>query len=332
MLPRSMTEVIENVLKNPQAVISFDQAVELAKLPDGTVDLLMFAHRIREKYKNNKVFACSIINAKSGRCSENCAFCAQSGHHKTGVKVYPMLSEAEMVDKAIRMKQAGATQYSMVTSGFGLGEKDLDTISKTARTIKERTDLNICASLGGLAEDAARQLWESGISSYHHNLETARSFFEHICTTHDYDEDIETVRIAKSVGFRVCSGGILGMGESWEQRVELAFTLKELDVDSIPINFLNPIKGTPLEDKPLLAPMEALKIIALFRIINPTKDITICGGREQTLKDFQSWIFLAGANGLMLGNYLTTEGRNAAMDMRMIRDMGLEAEISALGT
>jgi biotin synthase len=169
----------------------------------------------------------------------------------------------------------------------------------------------------------ARQLKESGITTYHHNLETARSHFDKICTTHDYDEDVATVQIAQSAGLKVCSGGILGLGESWEQRVELAFTLKELDVDSIPINFLNAIPGTPMETRPLLSPMEALKCIALFRMINPEKDITICGGRERTLRDYQSWIFLAGANGFMIGDYLTTKGRNTAMDIEMIKDMGL---------
>ena len=175
--------------------------------------------------------------------------------------------------------------------------------------------------MGLLKQDAAWRLKEAGISRYHHNLETARSFFDTICSTHDYEEDIETVRVAKDAGMRVCSGGIFGMGETWAQRVELAFTLKSLDVDSVPINFLHPIKGTRMGMRPLLPPMEALKIIALYRYIHPRKDITICGGREATLKDFQSWTFAAGANGIMVGNYLTTLGRNMEMDMEMIATM-----------
>lgn len=325
MFNETMKKITERIIEDPEAAISYEQACELAAIPDGALDLVVCAGKIREKYKKNKVFACSIINAKSGFCSEDCGFCAQSAHHKTGVKTYPLLSKEEMVGEAVRMQEAGATKYSMVTSGFMLEEKEIETISDVALEIKRKTDLSICGSLGGLTEPMAFRLKDSGISTYHHNLETARSYFDNICTTHDYDDDIHTIRIARSAGLRVCSGGILGMGESWDQRVELAFTLRDLEVDSIPLNFLNPIKGTRMENSPLLPPMEALKSISIFRIINPEKDITICGGRERTLKDFQSWIFLAGANGLMVGDYLTTEGRNTAMDMEMIEDMGLVA-------
>jgi biotin synthase len=173
----------------------------------------------------------------------------------------------------------------------------------------------------------AERLKESGVTTYHHNLETARSFFDQVCTTHQYDEDINTVHIAKSVGMKTCCGGILGLGETWEQRAELAFTLKELEVDSIPVNFLNPIPGTKMENRQLLSPMEALRSIALFRLVNPEKDIVICGGREVTLGDFQSWVFMAGANGLMVGNYLTTAGRDIKMDMDMIKEVGLHPEM-----
>ncbi len=330
MIPKNLTKVLEKIVNSPDERLSFEQACDLAMISYGTLDLFMFANRIRERYKGNKVFLCSIINAKSGKCSEDCAFCAQSGHHNADVAAYPMMQETEMVSDGLRMKEAGATQYSMVTSGFRLSNADINTVSNTAATLQEKTNLNICASLGGLTVERARQLRGNGVSSYHHNLETAKSYFDNICTTHAYEDDIETLKIAKSAGFRVCSGGILGLGESWEQRVELAFTLKDLDVDSIPLNFLNPIAGTPLENQALISPMEALKSIALFRIINSTKDIPICGGREKTLKDFQSWAFLAGANGIMLGNYLTTEGRSAAMDLEMIRDFGLEVKGSAL--
>ena len=211
----------------------------------------------------------------------------------------------------------------MVTSGYMLTEKEIESISNAAAIIKKKTDLSVCVSLGMLTEPMILQLKESGVTTCHHNLETARSYFDQICTTHDYDEDIETIKLAKSAGLKVCSGGILGLGETWEQRIELAFTLKELDVDSIPINFLNPIPGTRMENRPLLPPMEALKSIALFRLINPGKNITICGGREITLRDYQSWVFMAGANGLMVGNYLTTQGRSIKMDMNMIKEMGL---------
>ena len=323
MFNKKIAGITEKIVEDATYPISYEQACEIATIPDGIMDILMSADKIRAKYKKNKVFTCSIINAKSGFCSEDCAYCAQSTHYETGVKTYSMVSEEEIVNTAIQMQEAGATNFSMVSSGFMLDGEELETVTNAASAIKNKTDLTICGSLGGLTEPLARQLKESGITNYHHNLETAESHFDEICTTHDYDDDIQTIRIAQAAGLRACSGGILGLGESWEQRVELAFTLKELDVDSIPINFLNPIPGTPMENMPLVAPMEALKIIALFRIINPEKDIPICGGRERTLRDFQSWVFTAGANGLMIGDYLTTAGRRSEMDIEMIGDMGL---------
>jgi len=326
MFRETMASIAQRILNDMAFAISHEEASELAVHEGGVVDMLVCADKIRAHYRGNTVFTCSIINAKSGSCSEDCAFCAQSARHKTGVSIYPMLTEQEIVDRALRMEDAGATKYSMVTSGFMLREKEIDIISAAAAQIRDRTALDVCASLGELTETMARKLRDSGISTYHHNLETAESYFHNICTTHAYAEDIRTVRIAASAGFRVCCGGILGMGESWEQRIELAFTLRELDVDSIPLNFLNPIPGTRMENASLMPPMEALKCIALFRIINPDRDITICGGRERVLGDFQSWVFLAGANGLMIGDYLTTAGRNEKMDMEMITNLGLRPE------
>ena len=323
MLKKTIADITEEIVEDPENAVSYELACELAMVPDSIMDLVTCAGKIRHKYKKNKVFTCAIINAKSGLCSEDCAFCAQSVHHKTGVKTYPMVREEVIVKQALRMQEAGATNFSVVTSGFALDQKEIETVTRAAAAIKQRTDLTLCGSLGGLTEALARQLKESGISNYHHNLETSRSHFHEICTTHDYDDDVRTIKLAQSAGLRACTGGILGMGESWEQRVELAFTLKALDVDSIPLNFLNPIFGTRMENRPLLPPMEAMKAIALFRIINPEKDITICGGRERTLKDFQSWVFPAGANGLMIGDYLTTAGRNSGMDIEMINEMGL---------
>jgi len=304
--------------------ISRQEALELtAAGPDETLDLIACAGKIRQHFKQNTVFKCAIINAKSGMCPEDCAFCAQSAHHHTQVPVYDLLSAEKLEAEGLKMAAAGATNYSVVTSGTSLTEKDVDTVCRVARSLKAKTSLTLCASVGMLDAAAARKLKAAGISRYHHNLETARSHFDAICTTHDYDDDIQTLKAAKEAGLVVCSGGIFGMGESWEQRVELAFILKELDVDSVPINFLNPIKGTRMQDRPLLPPMEALKVIALYRFIHPRKDIPICGGREATLKDFQSWLFAAGANGLMVGNYLTTLGRNMEMDLEMIRELGL---------
>lgn len=324
MFDKTLISITEKIIKDPSYSISYEDACKFAASRDNAVDLIMCANKIRDKYKKNNIFTCSIINAKSGRCSEDCAFCAQSAHHKTGIKTYPLLDKEKILNNSMLMEKAGATKYSMVTSGHSLSGGEIDSIGHAAEEINKKTDLSVCASLGQLTEPVVIKLKEKGITTYHHNLETAGSYFDQICTTHKYDEDIHTVKIAKSAGLKICSGGILGLGETWAQRVELAFTLKELDVDSIPINFLNPIPGTRMENRSLLPPMEALKSIALFRIINPDKDITICGGREKTLGDFQSWIFIAGANGVMIGNYLTTKGRSAEMDIDMIKQMGLD--------
>jgi biotin synthase len=322
-----LINISKAIMKDDGFSISSEEACRLAALSEAdTIDLIMCAGKLRQRYKGNRVFACSITNAKSGLCTEDCAFCAQSAQHETGIEIHPLLSDVELAAEAGLFYNGGATQYSMVTSGYMLTDQEIQTIVRAVGIIERETPLSICASLGILTERRARQLRESGITSYHHNLETAESFFDQICTTHNYEEDLQTVRIARAAGFRVCSGGIMGLGETWQQRVELAITLRELDVDSIPINFLNPIPGTRMAERQLLSPMEALKCIALFRFINPRKDITICGGREVTLRDMQSWIFAAGANGLMVGNYLTTQGRDIMTDMAMIRDQGLIIE------
>ena len=324
MFDKKLISRAERIIEDPNDSILYEEACNLAVSQNNAVDLIMCANKIREKYKKNKVFTCSIINAKSGRCSEDCAFCAQSVHHKTGIGSYPLLDKEKIVNNSISIEKKGATKYSMVTSGHSLSSKEIYSIGNTAEEINKKTDLSVCASLGQLTEPMALKLKEKGVTTYHHNLETAESYFNQICTTHNYNEDIYTVKTAKSAGLEICSGGILGLGESWAQRVELAFTLKKLDVDSIPVNFLNPIPGTRMENRPLLPPMEALKSIAIFRFINPDKDITICGGRGKTLGDFQSWVFMAGANGIIIGNYLTTKGRSVEMDMDMIRQFNFD--------
>ena len=327
MFNKLLINLTEKILEDDSFRISYVEACLLAALrEDETIDLIMCANKIRQKFKQNRVVNCSITNAKSGCCTEDCAFCAQSSYHETDIPAHALLSEERLVDDAVSLYNNGATEFSMVTSGYELTDAEMATIGRAANQIKEQTGLMICSSLGVLTESRARQLKESGVSAYHHNLETARSFFDQVCTTHPYEDDVETVKIAKAAGLKVCCGGIFGLGESWEQRIELAITLRDLDVDSIPINFLNPIAGTRMADRPLLSPMEALKCISLFRLINPRKDITICGGREVTLRDLQSWIFAAGANGMLVGNYLTTRGRDIKTDREMIKDLGFIAE------
>jgi len=327
MFNSMMRKVTEAILNKDSSGADYDTACQLALFSDEyTVDLLTCARKITQANRKNRIFTCSIINAKSGFCSQDCAFCAQSSFHKTGIAQYPLMEEDALVKQAAKMKAAGARKFSFVTSGHMLKSLEVDRLCRAAERIRSEVGISVCASLGMMTPEMAERYRNSGITRYHHNLETARSYFDQICTTHAYNEDIETIRIAKAAGMQVCSGGIMGLGESWEQRVELAITLKELDVDCIPINFLNPIPGTPLQHRPLLSPMEALKCIAIFRFVNPGKEITICGGREVTLKELQSWVFQAGASGLMVGNYLTTLGRSIESDMEMIQDLGLVVE------
>lgn len=315
-----IASLADRLLENREPGLSFGDAARLAALPDEeTTDLFHFADRVTKRFrKPGPPVLCAILNAKSGFCSEDCAFCAQSAHHHTNIETYPLVPPERMAERAAEMAEQGATRFSIVTSGVAPDERELDRVARGVRLIRERTDLAVCASLGMLSGESAGILKESGVTTYHHNLETAGSFFHRICTTHAYEEDVETVRIAKKAGLRTCSGGILGLGEGWAERLELACTLRDLGVDGVPLNFLNPIPGTALAGRPLLPPLEALKCISLFRFILPGREILVCGGREVNLRDYQSWIFHAGADGLMIGNYLTTAGRNIETDLDMI--------------
>ncbi len=314
----------ERVLEGGE--ISEDEAIELINLKGHHIyKLLASSERIRSHFKGNKVNLCSIVNAKSGLCSEDCSFCAQSSHFDTKSPEYDMIGPDKIVDAAIKAKEMKSREFSIVTSGMSVeNDDDLNILCDAIEKIKSEGGLERCASLGNMSKEAMLKLKKAGLQSFHHNLETARSFFPNICTTHDYEDDIKTVKAAKELGFETCCGGILGLGETLEQRVELAMTLRELDVDSIPLNFLNPIKGTAMEGKPTVEPMEALKTIEVFRFLLPKKDIIVSGGREVTFRDLQPLIFMAGANGTLIGNYLTTKGTSPEKVLTMIRDLGLE--------
>ena len=304
-----------------------DEALELYDVGKKEPFMLMaHASRIREHFKGNKVSLCAIINAKSGVCPENCRFCAQSVHYETNAPVYPLVPAQEIVGKGREAYGSGARYFGIVTSGTRVADEGEWRVIYDA--VKGLNDVGIkpCGSLGMLDEKTARDLKSAGLFRYHHNLETARSYFDSICSTHDYDEDIETVRRAKEAGLTVCSGGIIGLGESMEQRIEMALTLAELDVDSVPINILNPIEGTPMAGAEPLTPMEILLTVALFRFILPAKDIKLCGGKERNLRQMLPLAIAAGCNSLMTGNYLTTTGRETRDDLEMIRDLGCEAE------
>ncbi|MDT8440958.1 MAG: biotin synthase BioB [Desulfuromonadales bacterium] len=286
------------------------------------------ADSLRQQSFGNSVRLCSIVNAKSGRCAENCAFCAQSTHFDTAAPVYPLKSTEEILAAA---RQAAAEQshcFGIVTSGTRPAHgAEFDRILAAIRTIRAELPIEPSASLGLLDAEQANALAAAGCVTYHHNLETARSFFPEICTTHDYERDVQTVRLAKQAGMRVCCGGILGLGESLEQRIEFAMTLRDLEVDSVPLNFLNPVAGTPLAGRQQLTPLDCLRAIVLFRHILPDKPISVCGGREQNLRELQAMIFMAGASGTMVGHYLTTTGRDREVDLQLFHDLEVKIDV-----
>ena len=291
--------------------------------------LMARASRIREHFKGNAVSLCGIVNAKSGVCPENCRFCAQSAHYHTDAPVYPLMSADEIAAKGRAAKESGAHMFSIVTSGTRVEtHAEWDTIYRAIGLLSEM-GLKACGSLGMLSEETAINLKKAGLYRYHHNLETSRSFFDNICSTHEYDEDTGTVRVARAAGLTVCSGGIIGLGEAMDHRIEMAMTLRELDVDSVPINILNAIPGTPLENIPPLTPMEILLTVALYRFILPDKDIKLCGGKEKNLRQLLPLAMVGGCNSLLTGNYLTTVGRDTAADLEMIRDLGMVARFTA---
>jgi biotin synthase len=305
--------------------ICAEDAVVVLGLPQSEIwRLLAVSERVRHDFKGDQIRLCSIVNAKSGLCSEDCAFCSQSSRSKASIEKYPLLEEDEIVMAARDAKQRGAREFSIVTSGFSMRNSgELDRVGNAISRIRSEVGIETCVSLGALSAEHISFLLSRGLRSVHHNLETARGFFPSICTTHDYEEDIRAVRVAKAAGAWVCCGGIFGIGESATDRVELAMTLRELDVDSIPVNFLNPIEGTPLNGKSDLTPFGCLKIIVMMRLCHPSREIIICGGRQVNLRDLQGLIFAAGASGMMIGNYLTTSGRPAEDDLRMVEDLGL---------
>jgi biotin synthase len=305
--------------------ISADKALAVLRLSQEALwRLLDVTEAVRRHFKGNAIRLCAIVNAKSGLCSEDCSFCSQSRISRADIRKFPLIGEEEMVEAARRAKAYGAREFSIVASGLAMRNRsEIERVGSAVRRIRDEVGLETCVSLGLLSAEAVEYLISRGLRSVHHNLETSRRFFPSMCTTHDYEEDVRAVRAAKAAGAWVCCGGIFGIGETDEDRVELAMTLRDLDVDSIPVNFLNPIPGTPLEGKGDLSPFQCLKIIAMMRLCHPAKEVIVCGGREANLRDLQALMFAAGATGTMAGNYLTTSGRPADEDVRMIRDLGL---------
>jgi len=307
--------------------ITPEEGIALMRLPDDCLmPLMAAADTVRRRHKGNKVSLCSIINARSGRCPEDCAFCSQSVHSASQIPEYALVDSNTIIKSAEQARENGAHKFGIVTSGKGPQTRpgEMSALLSRISDMKEKVDVHRCASLGVISETEAVELRDSGLQEFHHNLETARSFYHNVCTTRGYDENVASIKAARKAGLRVCSGGIFGMGETPEQRIEMAEELRALGVDSIPLNFLNPIKGTKLESAPPLKPLEILKIIAVYRLYLPEKDIKVAGGRDANLRELQSFIFFAGANSIMVGNYLTTKGREVSHDLRMIEDLGLE--------
>lgn len=289
--------------------------------------ILPLTNQLRELAFGNEVSFCSIVNAKSGACVETCNFCSQSATFKGAqAPLYPLMKADEILAKAKEAESLGGTEFSIVTSGRAMSKKhELDTVVDAIVKIREQTDMETCASLGLMKREDLLRLKEAGMRHLHHNIETAKSFFSNVVSSHTWEEEVETIKTAKELGFETCCGGILGMGENLDQRVEFIMQLKEIDPHSIPINFLNPRPGTPFAGKNELTPLDCLKIISALRLAMPTKDLFVCGGREVNLKDYQEKMFEAGASGTMLGNYLTTKGRDAVDDREMLTRLGLKA-------
>ncbi len=290
------------------------------------LDLLSWANRIREQFKGNKIHLCSIVNAKAGACSENCSFCAQSAHYQTGSPKYGFVDPEPVSDAADEANKNGVTAVGLVAAWKGLNEGPmLDEVCDRIREMKAGGKTRPDASLGIIKNQrVADRLKEAGLECYGHNLESSRRFFPQTCTTHTFDDRLETISYLKKAGFKICSGGIIGMGETREDRCDLAFELKAIGANVVPVNILNPIPGTPFAKNPPLPVMEILKTIACFRFILPRQEIMIAGGRTVNLRDAQSMIFMAGASALMVGNYLTTLNQPVEKDLQMLKDLGLD--------
>jgi len=284
-------------------------------------ELLSLANKTRKEYLGSKLELCSIINAKSGYCGEDCKFCAQSSRHSADISTYPLKKKEEILKAAKKAKDIGAEKFGIVTSGNYLATKELEEIILAISQIRKEVGIVVCASLGALGEEKLKKLKKAGLTRYHHNIETSPRFYKEIVSTHDFQDRVDTVKAAKAIGLEVCSGGIIGMGETWQDRIDMAYALGELDVDSVPINILVPIKGTSLEDLKPISCKDVIRTLCIFRVILKDKLIKIAAGRESALGDFQGLGFMAGANGMLIGGYLTIKGRDIKADYKLIEEI-----------
>lgn len=304
--------------------ITYNEALSLINAPFD--ELLNCADEIREHFCKNIFDVCSIINAKSGRCSEDCKFCAQSAHYKTDIAEYPLLDKDKIVKEALYMAEKGVLRFSIVTSGKALTDKDVDIIAEVIKEIKSKSNISICASLGLLSASNFEKLKNAGLERVHNNLEASKNYFPKVCSTHTFEDKVNALKKAVSSGLSVCSGGIIGLGEAMHDRIDLAFSLKELGIKSVPLNILSNIKGTPYENNKKLSESEILRTAAIFRFILPDAFIRLAGGRAQ-LSDSGKKAFLSGINAVITGDMLTTSGISVDTDMQMIKDTGYIVEL-----
>jgi biotin synthase len=283
--------------------------------------LIPQSNKIRKKFIGGKMDLCSIVNAKSGLCTEDCKFCAQSSKYNTGIDSHQLLENEKIIQSAITAKKTGAERFGIVTSGRKLKPEEIDSIAKTINEIKNKIGISVCASLGSIEKHHLKLLKDAGLSRYHHNIETSPQYYKNIVSTHTFEERLKTIENVKEIGIEVCSGGIMGMGETWQDRIDMALILQKMDIDSVPINLLVPIKGTPFQNLSPISCYDAIRIICMFRIILKDKSIKIAAGRETVLKDFQALAFMSGANGMLIGGYLTIKGRSIEEDHLLINEI-----------
>ena len=312
----------EKVLRGGQ--ISREEALILYEEP--LEELCTAADEIRRAFCKNGFDICTIINGKSGRCSENCKYCAQSAFYHTSAEEYPLLDTDEIVRQAKYNAERGVLRYSIVTSGKCLNDSEVDQMCEAVKAVKKAAGIQVCVSFGLLNEQQFRKLKEAGVTRIHNNLETSRSNFPNVCTTHTFDDKIAAIRAAKAAGLNVCSGGIMGLGETPEDRIDLAVTLRELGIKSVPVNMLNPIPGTPYEENPRLTTADMRRIVAVFRFILPDASIRLAGGRG-LMEDKGEGCFQSGANAVISGDMLTTAGYTIESDMNMIQRLGYRTEL-----
>lgn len=305
--------------------INFKEAKELIEInhlndTKSINTLIDCANEIREKLCGNSLDLCTIMNVKNGNCSEDCKYCAQSAHYKTNIKPYSFLDEDEIIERAKYVEDKGAHKFSMVASGKGPTDSELNKICSIYNNLRQNTNISLCGSFGILKDGQAEKLKESGITMYHHNIESSKEFYEKLCTTHTFEERINTIKLIQKAGIKVCSGGILGMGETPIDRINMAFELENLNVDSVPINILTKVSGTPFENNEPIHKMEVIKTIAVFRFILPYAQIRYAGGRMQ-LEELQELGLRAGVNAMLTGDFLTTTGSNIENDKNLVKKM-----------